>query len=204
MCKFLFGKSSQLQKDLDKCLEEKGSLQALLDECSNEKGLLQIEIDQLEADNLALNSLITPPKAPIVYNEISSAQVKTMLREVFTAQPGRIFISDRKYRITSIDEIRRFIGWDNVNIFPYVAEWHDCDDFAIALNGDFAKYPGWSAFPVALVWADYGIGAHAFCLTIAWESLNITEPHIYYIEPQNDHEIAAESMEGADLQLMVI
>lgn len=200
--------------ELLKVRRENKSLQEALAQCNTEKGAMlnqQAEIDALreslneaEAEMAALNSLITPPSPPDVFEEIQGVLIREMFRETFTEDFGRIFVSDRKFKITAQSEIRRFIEWDNVNIFPYVSSWHDCDDFAIALNGDFAKYPGWSGYPVALIWADYGIGPHGFAADIAWESSEIRIPRIYYIEPQNDYEIAAESMEGAKLQLLVI
>jgi hypothetical protein len=160
---------------------------------------LHLALDEAETQIAALNSLVFPPSPPDVFEEIQGALLRDIFREVFPN--GNIFVSDRRYKITMQSELRRFIEWDNVNIFPYVSEWHDCDDFAIALVGDFAKYPGWSPYPVALIWADYGIGPHGFAVDIAWESPDI---RIYYTEPQNDYEIAAESMEGAELQLLVL
>jgi len=76
-----------------------------------------------------------------------------------------------------------------------------CDDFALALAGDFAKFPGWSSFPVTFMWGSY-YGGHAFCTAVAWPSFKDRTPAVYFIEPQNDWEIALESVKGTELWLL--
>ncbi len=51
------------------------------------------------------------------------------------------------------------------------------------------------------MWGEYG-GGHAFCTAIAWPSFDNRTPTTYYIEPQNDWEIARESVEGTRLWLL--
>ena len=105
------------------------------------------------------------------------------------------------FEITTIVELRRFIAWSVVDKYPYTSEIHDCDDFALALAGEFARYPEWSGFPVTYVWGSYG-GGHAFCTAVAWPSLTKKTPTIYYIEPQNDFEMAEEMVEDMELWLL--
>jgi len=144
---------------------------------------------------------VVPPAPPTIRGVISSSQILSLFSEIFPSALDKIFIADSQYEITAISEIRRFIDWDNVNIFPYVSEFHDCDDFALALAGDFAKYPGWSGFPVTFMWGSY-FGGHAFCTAVAWRSFEERVPVVFFIEPQNDWEIARESLEGSDLWLL--
>ena len=148
-----------------------------------------------------LEAQLNPPSPPVEVGMIESGEVWQLLFNLFPNN-DKIFLSDNRYQITSISEIRRFIEWDNTNIFSYEAEIHDCDDFALALAGDFAKHPRWSGFPVGIIWADYGIGAHAFLTCIAWNEDKM--PTVYFIEPQNDHEIVMESFGDAILYLLTI
>ena len=144
---------------------------------------------------------IKVPDAPTIKGTIAGAEIRALYKEIFPTGGARIYIGDHDYGITAISELRRFIKWDNVNIFPYIAEIHDCDDFAKALAGDFAKYPEWSEFPATDIWGTF-IGGHAFFTAVAWPSFEDRTPTVYYIEPQNDWELAQEMVEDMDLWLL--
>jgi len=149
----------------------------------------------------AIRDYVIPPPAPAVKDWISGEAVFNLYGAVFPKYRGRIFLSDEGYEITAISELRRFINWSTVNKYPYTEETHDCDDSALALAGEFAKYPGWSGFPTAYIWGSL-YGGHAFFTAIAWPSFTDRTPTTYYIEPQNDWEIAEESVEGMELWLL--
>lgn len=166
------------------------------------------KINELEAQNASLQTRITsleeqltPPEPPTIRGVISRAVIESLYKEIFPGAVSKLFIADKEYEITAISELRRFVKWDNTNIFPYVAEYHDCDDFAIALAGDFAKYPEWAGFPVAFIWGDL-YGGHAFCTAVAWPSFEDRTPTVYFIEPQDDTEIAEEVV--ADMELWLL
>ena len=161
-------------------------------------------IKELEEQNSKLLSQLTPPPKPATEGQISGSEVRRLFLEVFPGGGQHIYVSDANYRITTITNLRKFVEWDNTNAFSYIGERHDCDDFAFSLMGAFAKYPDWSSYPVAIVWADYGIGPHAFISAVAWQSYDVRIPRIYYIEPQNDWEISEETMAEAELQLLVV
>ncbi len=148
-----------------------------------------------------LEERLTPPVPLGLTGEITGGAIRQLLTGIFPSQSSKIHISDTDYKITTIEELRRFIDWDDANIFPYTSQYHDCDDFAMALAGDFAKYPDWSGFPVSFIWGDLS-GGHAFSIAIAWPSLEDRTPTIYFVKPQNDHEIAAESVEDMTLWLL--
>jgi len=162
------------------------------------------DYDALVAERDALVAAATPPSPPFPdqIEVLDASVIRDLMESTFPGYRDKIFISDRQYLITSIDQIRVFIDWDNTNIFKYQAEYSDCDDFALALAGAFAKYPGWSGFPVTYVWGNYGIGPHAFVIAVAWPSQSERVPTLYYIEPQTDHEIAQETVEGMELMLL--
>ncbi len=159
------------------------------------------ELTRLRARVKELEALLEPPAAPTIKGAISTRAIQNLYAEIFPRQQGAIHISDSVFEITAISELRRFVKWDNTNIFKYTSEYHDCDDFAMALAGDFAKYPGWSGFPVTFMWGSY-YGGHAFCTAVAWPSFTDRTPRVYFIEPQNDWEIAPESVEGTELWLL--
>jgi len=148
-----------------------------------------------------VRSYVIPPAAPTVKDSISGQAVFNLYRAVFPKYAGRIHISDEWFEITAISELRRFIKWSPVDRRVYVPETDDCDDFAIALAGQFAMYPGWSGFPVTFIWGDYA-GGHAFCTAVAWPSYSDRTPTTYYIEPQNDWEMAQETVEDMELWLL--
>lgn len=148
---------------------------------------------------------LVPPSSPLPENRgaISGTEIQAMYEEFFPEHEGKIHISDVQFEITSIRELRRFVEWDNTNAYFYQADRHDCDDFAASLAGSFAKFPQWSGFPTAAIWGSF-YGGHAFFTAVAWPSLEDRTPTIYYIEPQNDWEIAPEQVEGTDLWLLRI
>ena len=148
-----------------------------------------------------IRNYVIPPPAPTVKGRVSGEAIFDLYGAAFPRYRGRIHISDSWFEITAISELRRFIDWSVVNRIIYEAEVQDCDDSAIALAGEFARYPGWSGFPVTFIWGSYG-GGHAFCTSVAWPSFEDRTPTIYYIEPQSDHEIAEESVEDMELWLL--
>jgi len=148
-----------------------------------------------------IRSYVIPPSAPTVKGRISADAVFNLYGAAFPKYRGRINISDAWFEITAISELRRFINWSVVDRILYEAEVQDCDDFAMALAGEFARYPGWCGFPVSFIWGSYG-GGHAFCTAVAWRSFSDRTPTVYYIEPQNDWEMAEETVEDMELWLL--
>lgn len=148
-----------------------------------------------------LEKQLEPPEAPTARGIISSQDIYSLYGAIFPNQKERIHISDLEYEITAISEIRRFVDWSNVDIFEYIPEFHDCDDFALALAGEFSKYPRWSGFPTTFIWGNL-YGGHAFFSCIAWKTFKERIPTVYYIEPQSDWEIAQEMV--ADMKLWLL
>jgi len=134
-----------------------------------------------------------PPDPPEIVGLLSVNEIIELYVECFPSiMPDlnyHMLVLDGTYQLTTMDEVRRFVEWDNTNLFKYVPDILDCDDFAAHLWGAFA-IPGWSGLPVALVVG----GGHAFCSVVALGEDG--EPHIHFIEPQTDFEIAYETMEG--------
>lgn len=148
-----------------------------------------------------IKNRVLPPDSPAIRGRIENEKLARLYEEILPGVRNALYIADAYSEITAISEIRRFVAWDITNIFPYQAEIHDCDDFALALAGDFAKYPGWSGFPVTYIWGDL-YGGHAFATAVAWRSFEERVPAVYFIEPQNDWEIAREQVEGMEVWLL--
>ena len=146
-------------------------------------------------------NFIKVPAPPEIRGVISYKEVRELYAGIFPNQTDRIHISDSQFEITAISEIRRFIDWSKVDRLKYVAEKLDCDDFAMALAGEFARSPGWSGFPVTFIWGDL-YGGHAFTTAVAWKSFEDKTPTAYFLEPQTDWEIVQEAVEGMDLWLL--
>ena len=139
---------------------------------------------------------LKPPSDPLIVCEITGAWVFSLLIDLFPEYTQHIYVSDSMYRLTTIGEIRRFVKWSRVDKYPWIADWHDCDDHAEGLAGDFANAPPvWSSLPTGSIWAIMGIGHHAFFIAIACESLEDPTPRPYYFEPQDDGEYAPEMVE---------
>jgi len=141
------------------------------------------------------------PDAPTEKGIITGNALWRLYAEIFPNQTDKIFVGDREYSITAISELRRFVNWSTVNRYPWIENIHDCDDFAKALAGEFAKYPGWSEFPATDIWGNL-YGGHAFFTAVAWPSFEDRTPTVYYIEPQTDWEISAEVVENMELWLI--
>ena len=168
------------------------------------------ENKQLKAANATLKteverlkSLFAPPPAPTVKDKISAQEVRELYEEIFPDNKDKIFLSDTEFKITAISEIRRFVEWDNTDEFGYVKNEHDCDDFAESLAGSFSKYPEWSGYATSDIWGNY-LNGHAFFTAVAWPSFEDRTPTVFYVEPQNDHEVVAEMVEGTELWMIAI
>jgi len=169
--------------------------------CRRQVKELEAQIASLTQTNEALKKQLTPPEPPAIKGVISASEVRALYAQLFPEDMDKLFISDINYEITAISEIRRFIDWDNIDTLTYVPEILDCDDFALALAGSFAKCPGWSGFPVSFIWGDLYNG-HAFATCVAWRSFEDRTPVVYFIEPQNDHELARETVAEMKLWLL--
>jgi len=157
---------------------------------------------KLQEDYALVVKVHTPPSPPTIKHTISRKEVYDLYAEIFPDQKDKIFMSDSEYEITSIAEIRRFVEWSKVDKIEY-GGFIDCDDFALALAGEFARYDGWSGFPVAIIWGDI-YGGHAINTCVAYESEEDKTPRAYYIEPQTDGELVAEMVESMALWLLPI
>lgn len=133
-------------------------LEAKIAELEAEKATLETEKANLEAE-LAKYQLPTPPQA---LGTIDANRLSVILRN---AGLSNINPGSSSYKLTSLDECRRFLRWYR-DLHPYTLDDYDCnvfslEQFATAVkwgNGEFAW--GWE-------WAsgkdpDYQFPSHGF------------------------------------------
>ena len=90
-------------------------------------------------------------------------------------QMGALYLSDKVYRLCSLQDIREFLHQDATNHYLYEAENLDCDDFSYRLMGQFSV-PRWSDLAFGIVWTNL----HALNIMVG------VDKQVYFIEPQTD------------------
>jgi len=118
------------------------------------------------------NGGLVRPQGP--HAEISETDLRDVLRSAL-GNEGDMYIADHNFWLCELDDIERFLDWDETNHHSYEAEVYDCDDFAKRLWGQFAV-PGWSHFAFGLVWTN----------THAMNILVDTNRDVWLVEPQTD------------------
>ena len=132
-----------------------------------------------------------PPEEPRL--EISGSDLRSVLRDALGSE-GKIYLADHNFWLCELDDIERFLDWDETNHHTYSAEEYDCDDFAKRLVGQFAV-PGWSHFALGLVWTD----VHAMNIMVD------TNRDVWFVEPQTDARRSdLQSWQGEHLKWLVV
>ena len=78
-----------------------------------------------------------------------------------------LYLADNICKVYKKEDVVKFLGLSEIDKIPYVAETHDCDDFAAELYGE----------GIPLVWTN----AHALNWFIEYDK-NI----LWFVEPQTD------------------
>jgi len=121
------------------------------------------------------------PRIVHSFGEISSFELKKLIpikktgssNVVYLGFPN-IYLTDNKYKLPHINQIKEFLKKDKTDWQKYVKETNDCDNFAIQLAGKLnAEFPG---FAVGYAQSD----KHAFNIFID------NTKTVYLIEPQTD------------------
>lgn len=93
-----------------------------------------------EAEKRGIIPKPLPP--PVILGEINSSELHTMLPGTFINHiDGKEYSvrkdvwMDKVYRLTSVDEIKRFLKWNLIDKEKYEADYFDCNNFAIATWG---------------------------------------------------------------------
>ncbi len=125
---------------------------------------------------LKLIKLFTKPKGvllPTSTVEVGSMELRSILSSKFPN--AQLFMSDRKYKLCSVVDIKAFLKQNNTDKMKYKEDYLDCDDFSYRLMGQFS-IPEWSSLAFGIMWTN----KHALnCLVDSGRNF-------YFIEPQND------------------
>ena len=95
----------------------------------------------------------------------SGEQIAWMLNWSTRNPNCQIHIWDTKYRLTSSEEMKRFVRRDKTDRLKYVSEYRDCDDYGWILNGKQKEWSPGLAFGLLIV------PGHAlnFCIDYQWK-----------------------------------
>lgn len=115
---------------------------------------------------------------PEPLTELGFSDLQMLLRAEFP--DAQIYLSDSKYKTTTLDELKRFLAWDKTSEESYISEWYDCDDFAAVTNGTI-NIPGWYWLPFGIMWTETPGGGHA--VNVFVDNLY----NVWIVEPQNDN-----------------
>ena len=114
------------------------------------------------------------------------------LRNLITPFCSDVYLSDKNYSLTSVEEAKRFSISTKVECRKWLKEEHDCDEFSFALMG---------------YWND---GLKQFCFGIAWSNVHAfnimvdNEKQIWIIEPQSNKFIKIEDIKYPYSPLKVV
>ncbi len=104
---------------------------------------------------------------------ISSKSLYALLWAKF---PGaEVWLADSEYHLCDMDAIKIFLEKDETNLYQYLDNDYDCDDFADRLMGQFA-IPGWANYAIGTVWTS----GHKLCGCV---DVNLK---FWFLEPQSD------------------
>ena len=80
--------------------------------------------------------------------------------------------------------MQEFLKEDKTDLFKYLPEWFDCDDFSFRLMGQLS-IPGWSDIAFGIATST----VHAYNCVVASDNGKLG---VYIIEPQTDDLVLAE------------
>jgi hypothetical protein len=103
-----------------------------------------------------------------------------ILKTFGTDYQYHVFVSDTKYRLPSIDTIRRFLSLDDTDWLNYVVDFADCDDYAFVLQGAQEKRFWGRGYAFGILWYYNERFGHAVNFFID------RDRQLWIVEPQND------------------
>lgn len=115
------------------------------------------------------------------YNKfITNYEFRDIIRELVE---GTLFtyMMDRKYKCVDIRTLRKWLQVEKTDEIGYIANDHDCDDFAVSLHGHLNDWDSTLATAIASVRIKETGELHAMNLVIGLDG------RVYLIEPQNDN-----------------
>jgi len=126
---------------------------------------------------LKLRKFCSAEEEPVVdYSVVEYIILKTF----GTDHQYHVFISDTRYRLPSVDTIKKLLDADDTDKLNYVEDFADCDDYAFALQGAQEKYFWGKGYAFGILWYYNERFGHAVNLFID------RDRQLYIVEPQSD------------------
>ncbi len=148
-----------------------------------------------------------PPPSPVEPFPIATL-LDDLLMKVFMPPPANGFIlTDTKYEITTLDEMRRFWEWYRRYWLPAlhpIVEKFDCDDYSLVFAGMASAMAPWAGLPIGEisgVGSPFQSGDHAFNIFAAKDG---GVAKLYYIDTQEGRIIEAVSTPGFEVHMVKI
>lgn len=133
------------------------------------------------------------PLKPSSTRTISGTELMAIIRKRFPDE-GKIYLSDKEYKLCHVDDIRKFCAQDDTNRQKYQAESFDCDDFAYRLMGQFS-IPDWGDLAFGICWTE----KHSLNCFIDEDKM------LWFLEPQSDViESNLASWQGSHLRFIIM
>lgn len=117
---------------------------------------------------------LNPPNG---LDSIDVNEISTLLASEFP--DAKLLFADRDYKTVSKSELERFLKDNKTDLYKYVSEYMDCDDYSFCLMGAISN-PDWGALPFGIVWTEVPNGAHAVNCFID------KKRKVWICEPQTD------------------
>ena len=171
----------RLKKEKESFLEELGKCARRVNKFEIEKRTLQTKLDECNEELNKLKSCYEIP-VPDKKIKVSLTEVRDLLKnQLPETEKAKFYMADCDYWLIEKEEMERFLREEKSNLFKYVKERMDCDDFSFRLMG-MVSAPGWSDIAFFIVWGD----GHAYNAFVD------DKKKVYIIEPQNDRIISPE------------
>jgi len=133
-----------------------------------------------------------PPFKPRIRRLITNPELYRLLQVKFPGVP--IYLSRDYYEMPDLEDIDKFLDYDQTNRFEYSLHGYRCSDYTFRLMGQFSV-PGWNNLTKGIVWTD----KHALMALI--------DPNddCWWIEPQSDaRKPSLEPWQGSRLRFIMI
>lgn len=160
------------------------------------KWLIGLVIILLVANGVLVSTIIrsdykNAPSPAAITGEVTYDELLDFFeKELGHKRMYAVYIMDKKYSLTSVQELKRFLQWDETDKLFNSREPDilDCDDLTARLMGNITV-KGWSGIPFGIIYdskdpnnPESGIG-HAYNFFVTKEYGQLTT---YRVEPQND------------------
>lgn len=133
---------------------------------------------EIEAEATRRGILSQPLAPAVIYKEITGSELGNILPAKYELDGQEYYIHryirDEKYKLTSIEEIKRFLKWNMADKLQYVAEYYDCDNFSLHLTSDALEWTPGLAFGIM------DVPGHSKNICVTYDN------KVWEIEPQAD------------------